>query len=284
MSHRTMIAVWVACSSFCSSEAGAQSLSSPESLQFDSANQRYLISNRGAGNILARSTEGTLTVFTDDPSSPAGMEIMQGAVYVADGARVRGYRLSDAVRVLDFPIPGAGFLNGLASNGNGILWVTDFSQRRLHALDVSNLSAPVLNTLLTDTVFTPNGVVWDGAENRLLLVSWGANARIAEYRFADQMLNTIVTTTLGNFDGIVLGCDNAVYVSSWSPSGTIRRLASPLTVASPALDFVMGLSNPADIAFSPERSEIASPNAGNNSVSFHPIVCPTEPLFANGFE
>jgi hypothetical protein len=263
--------------------AASQSLSGPESLEYDAANQRYLVSNRSAGNILA-STNGTLSVFTEDPTSPAGMEIMQGLVYVADGARIRGYRLSDASLVVNYLISDAGFLNGLASNGAGLLWASDFTNRRIYAIDVTNTSAPSHSTLIANTVFQPNGVVLDAALNRLLMVSWGANARIAEYRFSDQQLNTLLTTTAGNFDGIVFGCDQALYVSSWSPAGVLKRVALPLSAASSVTDVLTGLSNPADISFASSRSEVAIPNAGSNTLSFQPLACATSNIFANGFE
>ncbi len=264
--------------------AFGQTLSGPESLQYDDANARYLISNRSASNILARAANGTLSVFTEDPTSPAGMEIMQGLVYVADGASIRGYRLSDAGLVVNYLISDAGFLNGLASNGNGLLWASDFTNRRLYAIDVSNPNAPSHSTLITNTVFQPNGVLFDMALNRLLIVSWGANARIAEYRFADQQLNTVLTTTAGNFDGIVLGCDQALYVSSWSPSGILKRVALPLSAGSAVTDVLTGLSNPADISFSSTRSEVAIPNAGSNSISFYAPNCQSPTIFVNGFE
>jgi sugar lactone lactonase YvrE len=265
-----------------SSISAGQSLNAPESIEYDSAGNRYLISNRTAGNILARAANGTLSVFTEDPTSPAGMEIMQGVVYVADVGRIRGYRLSDAVRVVDYPIPGATFLNGLASSGNGKLWTTDFAQRKLHAVEVSDPAAVSHVTLVQDTVFTPNGAVLDSENDRLLIVTWGANARIVEFRFGDSQLNTILTTTLGNFDGIALGCDNALYFSSWS-SAAIKRIALPLSASSISTDLVSGLSNPADISFNADLNEIASPNTGSNSVSFHAVNC-NPVLFANGFE
>jgi hypothetical protein len=270
---------------FCFAMAGeidAQTLSGPESLEYDASGQRYLISNRSAGQILARSSSGTLSVFTDDPVAPAGMEIVGANVFVADQGRIRGYRLSDGVNVLNYLISGATFLNGMGSDPDNLkLWVGDFSQRRLFEVDISNLANVSHTTLVSDTVFTPNGVLFDRANARLLVVTWGGNAMILQYPFAGGGLTTLVSTSLGNFDGIVADCSGRIYVSAWS-SQSVHIFNPPLSAASTPSLLVSGLSNPADISYNTVSGEIAVPNAGNSTVSFHPTACSF--LFRSGFE
>ena len=263
--------------------AFGQSLSGPESLEYDAANTRYLISNRGAGQILARASNGTLSVFTDDPVQPAGMEIVNELVFVNDQGRVRGYRLSNAERVMDYPIPGATFLNGMASDPVGQkLWVTDFTNGRLIQVDISQLATPSHQVLVPDTGFSANGVWFDRLSQRLLVVSWGSNAGIFSYGLVQGGFTRLVSTTLGNFDGITADCDGQIYVSAWSAQG-IRRFARPLVNDSLPEVFVSGLSNPADITFNAALGEIASPNAGNSSLSFHATTC-AGVLFRDRFE
>lgn len=271
MRSQIKIACWALCLAPFTG-AGAQSLSGPESLEYDHSQQRYLISNRSAGQILARAANGTLSVFTDDPTSPAGMEIVGEHVYVADGARIRAYRLSDAVRVLDYAIAGATFLNGLSSDGATRLWASDFSARRLHEIDIGNLAAVSHSTPITDTVFTPNGLWWDRSRQRLLIVSWGSNARVSEWQPGQSSAGLIVQTSNSNFDGIVRDCDGAVYVSSWGAAAVLRAPA-PLTAQSQFSSFAPGQSNPADIAYTAGLGEIAIPNSGNSSLSFAPTAC-----------
>ena len=127
---------------FVMPSAWAQTLSNPESVRYDSANSRFLISNRGAGEILARSLSGVLTTFTTDPANPAGIEIVGNLLYVADGSRVRSYRLDTAERIADYAIPGSSFLNGISSDGANRLWVSDFSGSAIYELD---LTTPALS-------------------------------------------------------------------------------------------------------------------------------------------
>ena len=262
--------------------ANAQTLSGPESLDFDAAGNRYLISNRSAGQILARSTAGVLSVFTDDPTSPAGLEIVGGYVFVADGGRIRGYRLSDAVRDVDYPITGASFLNGLSSDGATRLWTSDFSGQRLHEVDISNLTAVSHTTPIAATGFTPNGLWWDPVQQRLLIVSWGSNARVFGWQPGQTAATLIVQTSFSNFDGVVLDCDGAVYVSSWG-AAAILRAPPPLGAQSVFASFAPGMSDPADIAYAQGLGEIAVPNAGNNTLRFLPTVC-AGVLFRDGLE
>ncbi|MCU0753544.1 MAG: SMP-30/gluconolactonase/LRE family protein [Xanthomonadales bacterium] len=266
----------------CAAPLAAQTLSGPESLEYDAAGERYLISNRSAGQILARAANGSLSVFTDDPGSPAGMEIVGEHVFVADGGRIRGYRLSDAVRVVDYAIAGATFLNGLSSDGNTRLWASDFTGQRLHQIDIGNLAAVSHTTPISATGFTPNGLWWDRLQQRLLIVSWGANARVYTWQPGQTAASLLVQTTQGNFDGVVVDCDGAVYVSSWG-AAAILRASPPFTAQSTFSVFAAGQSNPADIAYTPGLGEIAVPNAGNSTLAFLPTAC-AGVLYRDGLE
>ena len=197
----------------------AQTLNGPESLDYDASANRYLISNRSAGQILARSSAGVLSVFTNDPSSPAGLEIVGEHVFIADGGFIRGYRLSDGVRVVNYAISGATFLNGLASDGGERLWTSDFSGQRLHEVNISNLASVSHTTPISATGFTPNGLWWDRANQRLLIVSWSGGARVFRWQPGDSAATLIVQTGFSNFDGIVQDCDGAVYPRNLSWTG-----------------------------------------------------------------
>lgn len=282
MYRPTALALFMGLSVIAPAQIRAQSLSGPESLDYDAAADRYLISNRGAGQILARSAGGTLTVFTDDPNAPAGLEIVGALVFVADGARIRAYRLADAVRVVDYPIPGATFLNGLAGDGGTRLWTTDFSGQRLHQVDLSDLGAVTHSTPIAATGFTPNGVWWDRVAQRLLLVSWGSNARIFSWQPGQSAATLVLQSAESNFDGVVQDCDGAVYVSSWG-AAAILRAPPPLTAQSVLATFASGQSNPSDIAYAQGLGEIAVPNAGNSTLAFLPTPC-AGVLFRDGLE
>ncbi len=252
--------------------ASAQTLSSPESVRYDVANARFLISNRGgAGEILARSLAGTLSTFSTDPTSPAGIEIVGNLLYVADGARVRSYRLDTGVRVADYAIPGTSFLNGISSDGANRLWVSDFSGSAIYQLDLTTPTALTHQLFIGNLTFSPNGLRYDAANQRLLIVSWGTG-RIFKANLDGSGFTQILAVGSNNIDGVAIDCDGAVYVSSWGAQA-IKRYEPPLNAASVSADLVTGLSNPADIAYAPDLGQIASPNAGASTVTVHDTRC-----------
>ena len=148
-------------------------------------------------------------------------------------------------------------------------------------MNLSDLGQVSHSTLVMSTANQPNGVLFDAANSRLLVVSWGSNAAVYAYRFSDQNYSALVNTSLGNLDGIVMDCRGRIFVSSWSTQA-IKRFDPPLSAASVPIDVVAGLSNPADLAFNPVNFEIAAPNAGNSTLSFHASGCDT--LLYSGFE
>jgi len=263
-------------------QANAQTLSNPESVELDPASKDLYISNTNSNQILKRSALGTLSVFKDLPAGtdkPYGIEIVRGVVFVAHRTRVRGYRLSDAVEVLDFPIAGASFLNGISSDGANRLFVSDFSLRDLHQIDISNLAAPVLSTLTTETTNTPNGLHFDAANNRLLVAGWGSNARIKAWNFSNSQLVELINTNQSSFDGIVLDCSGRIYVSSWG-AAALLRFELPFSLSSVGQIFANPLSNVADIAYARSTGKIYAPSTSGNTITEHPTEC----LLGDGFD
>ena len=68
----------------------AQSYNGPESIEYDTANDRWMVANSGNGEIIARANDGTLTVFASGMTTgPYGMEIVGNAIYACDGGRIK---------------------------------------------------------------------------------------------------------------------------------------------------------------------------------------------------
>jgi DNA-binding beta-propeller fold protein YncE len=265
-----------------------QTLSNPESIEFHARMNRTLISSTNNGSILARDAAGTLSLFSAAPVSPYGIELLAGTLFVLDSGSVKGYDIDSAAEVMNLPLSGAGFLNGITSNGVDTLYVSDFSNKTLYTVDVSNLGAPQQSAPVSTGSATPNGLAFDRAGQRVLVATWGSNARILSLDLVPGATPaTLINTTLGNIDGITLDCNGAIVVAAWSSCGTsggcLRRFDPPFTLTSTAQVLVNGLSSPADIDYDRVSANIAVPQSGNNTVSFHASGC--EPaLFASDFE
>ncbi|MEW6468635.1 MAG: T9SS type A sorting domain-containing protein [Bacteroidota bacterium] len=240
----------------------AQSYSSPESVVYDAANNRYLISNNGNNRILARSASGVLSIFTTNISSgPHGLEIVGNTVYACDGSSVKGFDLTTAALVFNVNVGGT-FLNGICTDGVNTLFVTDFTAKKVYKIFIST---QVFSTFVTGLGPSPNGIIYDGANNRIVWVNWGSNAPITQALLSDSSVSTVTPTTLGNCDGIVRDGAGNYYVSAWS-TNSIWRFTN--TFGSP-VQVVSALSSPADIYYNLANDTLVSPNSGNNTVTFH---------------
>ncbi len=241
----------------------SQTYNGPESVVYDSSGKRYFISNNGANQILQRDSSGQLSVFSTSISSgPHGLEIANNTLYVCDGGSVKGFSLANAAQVMNLSTGGT-FLNGICYDGGNFLYVSDFSAKRIYKI---NISAQSSSLYINGLAKSPNGIIFDGNNQRLIWVTWGTNAPIMQASLADSAAAQLKATTLGNCDGIVRDNSGNYYVSAWSTQ-SVHRFDSTFTAAPTVA--VSGLSNPADIYYNTENDSLVSPNSGNNTVTFH---------------
>ncbi len=247
---------------FIAISANAQTYSGPESVEFDVANNRWLISNTVSHRILARDSAGTLSIFVPGTSNgPYGIEIVGDTVFCCSGGSIKGYLLSTSQQVFNLNL-GATFLNGLTHDNSGNLYATDYSAKTIHKVSISAMTDSIIASGL---VKTPNGIIYDAANNRCVYVTWGSNAPINAIDLSTYTISTIISTTLSNCDGIARDGQGRYYVSNWG-NQTIVRYDSDF-VAPPTI-VGTGMSGPADIFYDVTNDVLAVPNSGNNTVTF----------------
>lgn len=242
--------------------ASAQQFSG-ESVEYDPAENRFFSSQNGS-SIVQRAANGTTSYFGNGLQASYGMEVMNNTLFAIEGSKVYGYDLLTETQVMEVTIPGAAFLNGMASDGESRLWVTDFSAGKIHEIDVADYQNPASSTVVANTNSTPNGIVYDGDANRLVFVNWGSNAPIKQVDLADYSVSTLTQTSLGNIDGIDNDAYGNFYTASWSPA-RITRFNSDFTTSETIT--APGISSPADICYAQEIDTLAIPN-GNGIVTF----------------
>jgi sugar lactone lactonase YvrE len=243
----------------------SQTLTAVESVEYDPIIGRFLVTN--GNNIVEVDGDGeSVANMGGDSEADYGMEFMNGVVFAISGSHVKGFNHSDGTQVMDLTVSGAQFLNGMASDGDHRLWVTDFSAKEIHEIDLTDLSAPVLTTVVSNTVSTPNGIVYDEINNRLVFVNWGSNAAIKSVDLNDNYtVATIVTTNLSNCDGIDNDENNNFYVSSWTPTRITRF---NYTFATSEIITAPGIGAPADICYAKEIDTLAIPNSSLQTVTY----------------
>lgn len=249
--------------------AFSQTLNGPESIEWDASNTRWLIGNKGNGTILARSESGTLSNFvTGIPSGPYGIEILGDVLYSCEGGFIRGYNLTSGANVFTLNL-NATFLNGLTSDGNNNLYATDFSAKKIFKIDVNAVS---FTTLASGLAKTPNGIFYDGENNRCVYVTWGSNAPIMAIDLTTNVTSTVLVTTLSNCDGITRDSCGNYYVSAWG-NNKLNKFDVSLTGTHTVLPTV--LSSPADIdcRFGTTTDIVGNTNS-NNTITLTQINLP----------
>lgn len=249
--------------------AKAQTYNSPESIEFDYANNRWLIANNSGNNILARSSAtGALTLFANCTGGPHGIEIVGDTLYVCAGANIKLFNLNTAAAIGTISM-GATFLNGI-THDNTYLYATDFSAKKIYRVNIATRAFSVFVTGLTKS---PNGIIYDQPNNRCVFVNWGASAPIMAMDITTGAVSTIVATSLSNCDGIAKDGAGNYYVSSWGLNG-ISKFNNTFSVGPTTV--VTGLGSPADICYNVLTDTLGSPNSGtggsagyNNNTSYH---------------
>lgn len=253
--------------------AFSQAYSSPESVEFDYANNRWFISNNGSGQILERnSVTGVRTVFASGiPSGPHGLEIVNDTLYACDGGFLKGYNINTGALVLNINF-GASFLNGITHDTSGNIYATDYntSQRKIYRYTVATRQ---FNVFVASTVSQPNGIIFDPSLNRLIFVNWGTSAPIKAVNLLDSTISTIITSTLSNCDGIARDGAGNYFISSYS-SNTVTRFNG--SFGSPTLVISTGLSAPADLFYNTITDTLGVPNSGSgNNTKYYYFGSPT---------
>ncbi len=243
----------------------AQSYSSPESVEYDLSHNRWLISCTGSSTIQQRSASGVISQFVS-VTSPYGLEIMGDSVYVCSSGRIKGFSLNTGAQGTNLQIPGAAFLNGITSDGVGNLYVTDFNGYKIYHVNIAGQYVSTFANLVAAP--SPNGIILDAPNNRLVFVHWGANAPIKAVSLVDSSVSTLVAGTgYGSIDGIARDASGNFYISSWG-SQKIFKYDNAFTATGVAV-VSTGLNNPADIYYATSLDTLGVPNAGNNTVTFY---------------
>jgi hypothetical protein len=251
---------------FLQTIAFGQTLSSLEAVEYDAFYNRFLIAN--GSNIISRLPNGTLEYFNDNAPIQYGMEIIGNTLFgIQSGSveRVRGYNLETGEEVMNLTVSGASSLNGMATDGDSLLWVTDFSNSRLYKINVLDLDNPTYEIVIDDTGTTPNGIVYDEANDRLVFVNWNNNPPIVEVDPTTYEMTTLTSSGVSNVDGIDNDGEGNFYIASWSPQ-RITKFWNNFTQSE--VITVPGLSNPADISYAMQTDTLAIPNSGNNTMIY----------------
>jgi len=217
----------------------------PESVVYDSVNDRYLISNTGSGDIIAvpRADVGKIIANPLDLSilvlgTDSGWVSMKGIIIIGntiwcactydaslgykEALVGRDLNTGAITRTIDFP--SGDFINDVTADASGIIYLSGNSV--IYQVDPST-SPATITTLLTNTN-AYNGLYFDDANNRLLYTddySVGVAARISAMDMSDNSTSVLFESPAGvNLcDGLTMDHLGNIYYSVWSDPNQVMR-------------------------------------------------------------
>lgn len=156
-------------------------LDAPESITYDAQSQTYFVTNLAhniletdplnppegnVGFVSRHHADGTLMTerWAEGFSSPKGLTVSNGIVYVADPKFVVALDIASGKEVARYGNEDVGLFNDVSPAADGTLYVTDTANPALYRLDPSPYADEALTVVARDDRFEfPNGVAVDGS-------------------------------------------------------------------------------------------------------------------------
>ncbi len=253
----------------------------PEAVRYDPDQDVYFVGNWGTGSASATDNNGYISRMRPDGQietlkfiaggtngvvlhAPRGMYIVGDTLWVADADAVRGFDRKTGAKLanVDFSGLDRGFLNDVAADATGTVYVTDTGRNKLYK--VQGEGGPTL--VVSDSALgSPNGITWDAANKRFIIVPYGGAHSIRAWVPGTTTLTDVSTSTGAKWDGVEVLPGGRVLVSSQADSSV--HVFEGAT--GHAIIHTQGA--PADIAVDTKRNRVAVPVVALNHVEIYEL-------------
>ena len=241
--------------------------SGPEAVRYDPEQDVYFVGNfNGEGDAL--DSNGFISRLRPDGTverlrfiaggqggvmlhAPRGMAITGDTLWAADVDAVRGFhrRTGAPLATVSFAGVDVGFLNDVTPGPDGALYVTDTGKNRVYRLAGGQVAVALGDSALGG----PNGITWDAANARFLVVPYGGGHAIFGWRAGSTTLDTVGTSAGARFDGVEVLGGGRVLVASQADSSL------HLFAGGTGRPVVRTAGQPADIGVDTRRNRVAVP-------------------------
>ncbi|MBL1321148.1 MAG: SMP-30/gluconolactonase/LRE family protein [Methylophaga sp.] len=209
----------------------------PESVVYDAKRKQLYVSNvngnpteaAGNGYISLLSVDGKIIDqhWIDGLNAPKGMTIVDGKLYIADINELVVVNIKNQKIIQHYSAPKAKFLNDVAADGDGNIYVSGFLTNSIYRLHNGKFEL----WMQSDQLEVPNGLLVEG--NQLLVASWGnmtdgfATAIPGHIKTIDLASKKIKSlgdaSPAGNLDGLESDANGNYYVTDWM-AGTLLHI------------------------------------------------------------
>lgn len=262
----------------------SEGLDAPESTYFDAASGFLFVSQVGlrpGGSPLDKDGNGAIAKLTPEGkvvatkwvtglNSPKGLRSHGGTLWVADVDEVVGIDIASGRIASRIPVPGAKFLNDVATGADGTVYVSDMITNKIHGIR----GGRVTTVADGDQLEHPNGLLVEG--DSLIVAAWGkpepdfstkVPGRLYRLNIATGAKTLITPSPLGNLDGLESDGRGGYLVSDWG-NGRIYRIASNGATRT-LMQFKRGA---ADIAYLPASRTLIVPHMLENRVQAYRLA------------
>jgi hypothetical protein len=253
----------------------------PEAVRYDPDQDVYFVGNWGPGPASATDNNGYISRMKPDGQienlkfiaggtngvvlhAPRGMYIVGDTLWVADADAVRAFSRHSGAKLatVDFSTLDRGFLNDVAADATGTVYVTDTGRNKLYKVQGAN--GPTL--VVSDSALgSPNGITWDAANNQFIIVPFGGFNGIRAWSPGATTVTVVGTSTGAKYDGVEVLSGGRVLVSSQADSSL------HLFSGREGHAIIHTLGPPADIAVDTKRNRVAVPVVGLNHVEIYEL-------------
>ncbi|MCZ6674079.1 MAG: hypothetical protein O7C75_14205 [Verrucomicrobia bacterium] len=276
-----LVSIMIGVGGLSAQESNPPVYDAPDQAVWDSSSRSWYVSNLGGGISLERDGYGWIVKLDEtgaviDPrwvenlDAPSGMVVAGKLLYVVD--RDGLYEIDIATAKINhlYKITDPMFLNDVAVDSDGKLYVSDFSAQRIYRVDPKRKHVEIF--IESEKLDTPDGLYVDG--NKLIVASWGPI--IDPATFATSRKGAVLSVDLktkkiksylkeglevGNLEGIAKVGDD-YYITDWMSGLLLRVSKTGFEVV------VSGLKNPTDPNYAEELGVLAVPEHGTNRVLF----------------
>ena len=242
-------------------------LKTPESVLFDEGRNVMYVSNIN-GDPTEKNGSGFISILNPDGSAknlhwvqnlnaPKGMAMYNGKLYVSDIDQLLEIDISTGKVTQKYDAPNAVFLNDVAADDNGLIFVSDTRTAKIHVLQKGKLAEWMSGSPLE----TPNGLF---AEKGKLFIG---DKSIFEADIKTKKIREIISDA-GGVDGLEKNNKGEFVFSNWPGRVFIHRNGKNIKL----LDTTEQKINTADLDYALNLDLVLIPTFFDNKIVAYRIV------------
>ncbi len=256
-------------------------IETPESAYYDEGSGDLFISNvagspdakDGKGWIQRVSIDGKVKAakWIDGLDAPKGIRSFEGKLWVSNIQEMVSIDIASGKIEKRIKIPRSVFLNDVAIDRQGTVYVSDTMTNQIFSIKGSKVSV----FLAGEKLESPNGLLVEG--DSLMLATWGIGraddwstktpGSLYRINLKTKKMEKVTRAPLGNLDGLEAIAGGGYLVSDWRLGKVFRVEANGTTS-----EIISGLKSAADMGYVPAKNRIIVPRMSESRVTAYELA------------